>query len=128
MWALIHSAPAHAEETPVLDQYLKMFQTMSADDLPLTNDVTFDGTLLQQQVSGRQAVVSFLNTTIPRLGFISVSVRQKFETSTGACAEMVFEYKERGSLEYAHCLEIEDGRIAAIRLYFDPRPFLQKQP
>ncbi|MEO1040710.1 MAG: nuclear transport factor 2 family protein [Pseudomonadota bacterium] len=123
---LISTTAAQSQETPVFDTYFTLFETLSADHLPLTEDVTFDGTLLSDTIVGRENVVSFLNRAVPSLGIQSVAIQQRFETADGACAELIFTYETRGTVEYAHCLEIEDGEISAIRLYFDPRPFLNE--
>ena len=117
---------AYADTPSVLDQYLALYETESANVLPLTEDVTFDGSLLPEPIMGRDAVVSFLNRVVPSLGIKSVEIQQRFETADGACVEILFDYETLGQLEYAHCLEIEDGQISAIRLYFDPRPFLRE--
>ena len=121
-------ATAEDSKTPVFDAYFTVFEGGSADNLPLTDDVMFDGSLLPEPIAGRDAVVLFLNRVVPSLGIMSIDVKQIFETRDGACAELVFNYETLGQVEYAHCLEIAGGEISAIRLYFDPRPFLDEQP
>ncbi|MEM6827391.1 MAG: hypothetical protein AAF553_05560 [Pseudomonadota bacterium] len=124
VWNATAMIAVHAQDTPVFDQYFTLFEKKSANELPLTDDVTFDGTLLPEAIRGKPAVVGFLNNAVPNLGIKSIKTVQKFETEEGACAELMFDYETRGTVEYVHCLEIEGGQISAIRLYFDPRPFL----
>ena len=117
---------AHAQDASLLDEYFALFETQSANTLPLAEDISFDGTTLPAPIVGRPAVVGFLNQIVPRLGIEEITVVQRFETLNGACVELVFEYEARDFVEYAHCLEFENGEITAIRLYFDPRPFLRE--
>ncbi len=123
--ALSGHAAAEDEAASLFDQYFTLYETQSADDLPLTDDVTFDGSLLSETIVGKGNVVAFLNRVVANLGFQSVEVIQRLESDEGACAELIFHYETRGQVEYAHCLEFEEGQISAIRLYFDPRPFLE---
>ena len=117
---------AHAQDASLLDEYFTLFETQSANTLPLAETVTFDGTTLPQPIVGRPAVIGFLNQIVPSLGIEEIEVVQRFETLDGACVELVFQYEARDAVEYAHCLEFENGEITAIRLYFDPRPFLRE--
>jgi len=131
MWGVLLvtwlSAQAAAEDETgsLFDQYFTLYETQSADDLPLADDVTFDGPLLSEAIVGKHNVVAFLNRLVPNLGLQSVEVIQRLESDEGACAELLFHYETSGQLEYAHCLEFEQRKISAIRLYFDPRPFLE---
>lgn len=117
------SGSACADDTSLIDQYLSVFDQNSADDLPLTDDASFDGALLDEPIIGRDNVIAFLNRVSPGVEFTQIVHR--FETDKGACLEARVEFSGvDGTLEEAHCFDIEDGKIAAVRLYYDPRPLL----
>ncbi|MEM1174123.1 MAG: nuclear transport factor 2 family protein [Pseudomonadota bacterium] len=109
---------------PILDAYFTVFETKTADHLPLADDATFFGALLAEPIVGRDQVIAFLNRVAPSVQL--KDIKQAYEGDTGGCAELVFVFEGQGvTLEEAHCLTISDGKITAIRLYFDPRPLLE---
>lgn len=108
----------------ILKAYFSVFETKSANDLPLSEDATFYGALLPEPIVGREAIIAFLNRVAPSVEL--KEVKQAFEGENGACAELVFAFLGAGiTLEEAHCLKIDDGKIVSIRLYYDPRPLLE---
>ncbi|MEO0365957.1 MAG: hypothetical protein AAF265_10725 [Pseudomonadota bacterium] len=115
---------SQSNSQPVLDTYLSVFKTNTADDLPLADDVTFLGALLPEPIVGRDQVIVFLNRVAPSVQL--TQVKQAFESPSGACAELVFALQDGDLImEEAHCIRIRDGEIVSIRLYFDPRPLLE---
>ena len=118
------AGPAAEASNPspnLLGAYLAVFEAEAADALPLADDASFYGALLPAPIVGRDEVRAFLNRVAPSVELLEV--RQQFEGPDGACAELLFRFGEL-ELEEAHCLKFEDGQIAAIRLYYDPRPLL----
>ncbi|MEM6514101.1 MAG: nuclear transport factor 2 family protein [Pseudomonadota bacterium] len=112
------------DEYTVLNAYFSVFETKSANDLPLSEDATFYGALLPEPIVGREAIIAFLNRVAPSVEL--KEVKQAFEGESGACAELVFTFSGAGvTLEEAHCLKIDEGQIVSIRLYYDPRPLLE---
>ena len=123
---LIWSETAVSDQSkqPFLDAYLAVFETKTADQLPLAADATFIGSLLSEPIVGKDQVVSFLNRVAPSVQL--KQVKQSFEGDGGACAELVFVFQNQDvTLEEAHCIRIGDGKITSIRLYYDPRPLLE---
>jgi len=115
---------ANAWELSALDRYLAALEEQTGAELPLSEEVTFNGSLLPQPIVGREQVLGFLNQVLPSIEL--TDIKQRLEGPDGACAELVFHFPERGvSLDEVHCLTIKDGSITAIRLYFDPRPYLE---
>ena len=117
-------ALAASQDQPLLTAYLSIFNSNVADDLPLSDGVTFYGSLLSEPIRGRDNVVVFLNRVTPSIQL--KEVKQAYEGTTGACAELVFVLHEQDiTLEEAHCMQIRNGQIEAIRLYYDPRPLME---
>ena len=116
-------AASKDHERPILEAYFLVFDTKSANDLPLSEDATFFGSLLSEPITGRDQVVAFLNRVAPSVEL--KQVKQAFEGPYGACAELVFFFQAQDvTLEEAHCIKIRDGKILSIRLYYDPRPLM----
>ena len=111
----------HAESTPVLDEYLSVFNEKTTANLPLSDDASFYGPLLSEPIVGNDEVAQFLDRVLPSLEL--VRVKQALEGDGGACAELVFGFGDR-ELEEVHCIEFQQGAITSLRLYFDPRPLL----
>ncbi|MEL7312615.1 MAG: hypothetical protein AAFN07_13970 [Pseudomonadota bacterium] len=116
-------ALAGEHDYPILDAYLSVFRSKVADELPLSDDVTFYGSLLPEPIVGRNQVITFFNKVAPSVQLRQV--KQAFEGANGACAELVFYFEGADVLlEEAHCIQIKDGKILSIRLYYDPRPLM----
>lgn len=105
--------------------YVKSLNSKQISDLPLSEDVEFDGPLLDNPIQGKQSVLSFLSEVAP---FLSQYEASAFHTSeSGACIETVVSFEGMGdeSLFEVTCLSTEYGKINSIRLYFDPRPLIE---
>lgn len=116
----------NASSEQLTSQWIDSLKSGSASELPLAEGVSFYGSLLPAPINGQAKVVAFLNrvtTSIQKVEVISINTRQN-----GACVEMVFSFKQMPgeSIEEVHCLNVSEGKIESIRLYFDPRPFLEK--
>ena len=113
---------AKAEGPSLLDQYLAVFESKTAETLPLAENASFNGPLLSRPIVGRGDVAGFLTRVSTSLEITQVI--QRFETLDGACAELVFYFEEQDfTVDEVHCLTFEDGQITSVRLYFDPSPF-----
>ena len=113
---------AKAESPSLLDQYLAVFESKTAETVPLAENANFNGPLLAKPLVGRGDVAGFLTRVSTSLEITRVI--QRFETLDGACAELVFYVEEQDfTADEVHCLTYEDGQITSVRLYFDPSPF-----
>ncbi|MEM0928503.1 MAG: hypothetical protein AAGI89_04335 [Pseudomonadota bacterium] len=101
------------------------FDGMASGDveqIKLADAVTFSGPLLNEPLSGKPAVSSFLDGVAAQL---SITVEQTYLSETGTCSEVTARSASGIQTEEAICLDIQDGEVTSIRLYFDPRPFLE---
>jgi catechol 2,3-dioxygenase-like lactoylglutathione lyase family enzyme len=117
-WELYHS---HCQEVEAAEAYVRGLGARDLKGVAFAADVTFESPLTPSKLSGREAVLGFLQGVLPAVrgtrierSFVSGDdVACRFDLVTAAGVISAFDY-----------FKISGGEIREIRPFFDPRPLL----
>jgi hypothetical protein len=104
----------------LLDAYVNSYKTGDWGKVRLAADVTFEGPL-KGPIRGESAVRTFLSSVRAK----DVRVKRQIIDGEFACVLADFETTEGTVVPFCEFFRIEDGQIAEIRPYFDPRPLIR---
>ena len=120
--ACSHSKQSHRH----IAHFLDAIETNRTENIPLAADVEFRGPLLNEPITGKDAVAEFLSRIAPNV--IRLEVKRISTSTDGGCAEVRATLNGIDSpVDEVHCLTLSDGKLSKIELYFDPRPMLAGQ-
>jgi SnoaL-like domain len=110
----------------ILDGYFAAMNTHDFSQVPFTPEVVFRGSLHTEPIRGDSAVHTFLVA----VGKGARNVRLEWRVIDGdrACAHYEYQSNAGFVVPAVTCFRFEGGRIAELRAFFDPRPFLTPGP
>jgi hypothetical protein len=110
----------------ILDGYFAAMNTHDFSQVPFTPEVVFRGSLHTEPIRGDSAVRTFLVA----VGKGARNVRLEWRVIDGdrACANYEYQSNAGFVVPAVTCFRFEAGRIAELRAFFDPRPFLTPGP
>lgn len=116
---------ASARTRTAIEAYFDGLNRKDIGAVPFAPDVVFTTPMLPAPVRGEAAVRTFVQGTLP--GFTGAKVERHIVEGEHAFTLFDIDWPERGgaikSSDYFH---VVDGRIREIRVYFDPRPLLDR--
>jgi hypothetical protein len=105
----------------LLDAYVNGYKTGDWGKVRFAADVTFEGPLTNGKIIGKPALQKFLSNVRAK----DVRVKRRIIDGQFACVVADFETKEGIIVPFCEFFRINDGEIAEIRPYFDPRPLIR---
>jgi hypothetical protein len=105
----------------LLDAYIGGYTTGDYTNVRFAADVTFEGPLTNGKILGKSALQKFLSNVRAK----DVRVKRQIIDGQFACVLADFETTEGLVVPFCEFFRIEEGEIAEIRPYFDPRPFMR---
>ena len=107
----------------LLDTYFQALQAGKVEDLPFTDNITFEGPMagaIQGEKEVRKLVVDVANT----FKDIKIDVLGHVVDGNQICSRAIMTLPNGKSVALLDYFRFEDGKIAHIQPYFDSRPML----
>ncbi|NRB62009.1 MAG: hypothetical protein HRU40_03080 [Saprospiraceae bacterium] len=112
--------------TEIVELYFKGLKTNNVKSIPLTNDVVFEGPLLNESISGESQVRQFLGAIA--LSFKSAELKLGSIVSEKNNSCLIFDVsfpKDSLIIPVIDHIKFRNDSISYIRPYFDPRGYLE---
>jgi predicted ester cyclase len=106
-----------------LDRFFQAVEKHDISQLPLTDEVSYSGTMLPEAAEGADAVRAYLSETAPFIK--SFRIEDTVIESDAAAVRVRYEAINGVRFEGCYFMDFENGRIARIRTVFDSRPLMQ---
>lgn len=109
----------------IIEAYFDGVYQGDIENIPLHPEVTFQGTLVPNEIQGEQEVRSFLSDVAAAFDETDVKFIRDIIDGSFVCSEVRLTLSNGRIIDLCDVFEIENDMIKSIRPYFDPRPMLE---
>lgn len=105
------------QKIAAVEAYLNCFATKDLSEVPLADDVTFEGPLVPK-LAGRQTVKAFLASILPMVKGTQV----KQHIVDGDYVATIFDMETAKGVDHVlDCIHVTDGEIKGIQTFYYPK-------
>ncbi len=108
----------------IIEAYFDGVYQGDIDNIPLHPDVTFQGTMVPNEIRGEREVRNFLSDVSAAFEDTDVKFIRDIIDGNFVCSEVQLITSNGKKIDLCDVFEIEDEMIKSVRPYFDPRPML----
>ncbi len=115
---------AREKAIQIIEAYFNGVYDGEVDNVPLHPEVTFQGTMVENEIKGEGQVRAFLADLAAAFDETDVVFVRDIIDGNFVCSEVQLKMSNGKVVHLCDIFEIQDELIKSVRPYFDPRPML----